>query len=117
MRDIIDGRQSALEARRRAGLYMEVAGSDGTLHRYLHLSKSPSRRDSECSAISASRRSRERICTSRSDKGIAEPGSLSFLTSANDNTQGEAMDLPISAWSHDPHHHRQHRNSDGQRHL
>ena len=35
--DIIDGRQSALEARRRAGLYMEVAGSDGTLHRYLHL--------------------------------------------------------------------------------
>lgn len=37
VRDIIDGRQSALEARRRAGLYMEVAGSDGTLHRYLHL--------------------------------------------------------------------------------
>jgi len=37
--DIIDGRQSTLEARRRAGLYMEVAGSDGTLHRYLHLER------------------------------------------------------------------------------
>lgn len=37
--DIIDGRQSTLEARRRAGLYVEVAGGDGTLHRYLHLER------------------------------------------------------------------------------
>lgn len=37
VRDIIDGRKSALEARRRAGLYIEVTGSDGTLQRYLHL--------------------------------------------------------------------------------
>ena len=35
--DIIDGRQSTLEARRRAGLYIDVAAADGTLHRYLHL--------------------------------------------------------------------------------
>lgn len=35
--DIIDGRQSAMEARRRAGLYIDVAGDDGSLHRYLHL--------------------------------------------------------------------------------
>lgn len=37
--DIMDGRQSTLEARRRAGLYIDVAGADGTLHRYLHLER------------------------------------------------------------------------------
>lgn len=35
--DIIDGRTSNLDARRRAGLYIDVAGDDGSLHRYLHL--------------------------------------------------------------------------------
>lgn len=35
--DIIDGRTSALEARRRAGLYIDVIGDDGTYQRYLHL--------------------------------------------------------------------------------
>ena len=34
---IIDGRTSALQARRRAGLYIDVTGDDGNLHRYLHL--------------------------------------------------------------------------------
>jgi len=37
--DIIDGRASSLEARRRAGLYIDVAGDDGSLHRYLHLQR------------------------------------------------------------------------------
>ena len=37
--DIIDGRQSTLQARRRAGLYVDVRGDDGMLHRYLHLER------------------------------------------------------------------------------
>lgn len=37
--DIIDGRQSAMQARKRAGLYIDVRGDDGNLHRYLHLDR------------------------------------------------------------------------------
>lgn len=37
--DIIDGRTSTLQARRRAGLYIDVRGDDGRLHRYLHLDR------------------------------------------------------------------------------
>ena len=37
---VVDGRHSAQEAQRRAGLFLDVKGRDALVHRYLHLAES-----------------------------------------------------------------------------